>query len=417
MITRTEADAAAATWARAEALRHRAEFEASVVEFDLGFVVTTVAVRPGPGSASGGRRVIDRATGRVSTWPAWPVGTVQSAYREKRAAVVGPPKSWDAELQLRRETWRKVSPGVAAHVTLDGVVHIARGAKGDQRIGHHPLVRQRLAEQTPGETVRGCERHAELLVCSDVLFAVDRQRAADGRAPLTLGEAREMFMAAHFETFMIREAGDPAGGQPNDPCESCTYALTQLALMPWAATGTLHEVSAPRQPSPDPVRFSDAVWSELLKGGHWPGSVPAMNADMYRLTADRVIAVPGLEHRHEAFPALFEAMSHTSALTIYHKAPGEAQRARRFAIMANEAAHSADVLADFGRVIGARLFPIGTVGGDGFLALDEHGRVFALDQAGEWFIAETYLQALHTLVHGTRTHRVTDEGTWGDAGA
>ena len=46
------------------------------------------------------------------------------------------------------------------------------------------------------------------------------------------------------------------------------------------------------------------------------------------------------------------------------------------------------------------------------LAVDEQGRVFALDQAGEWFLGETLDEALVNLTIGGPAARVRDDGTW-----
>ncbi|GIM95728.1 SUKH-3 domain-containing protein [Paractinoplanes toevensis] len=416
MITRADADASAAAWARAESLVRGADYRATVDEFDLGFIVTTAPVRKtfAPAEIGTGSTVIDRATGRVSTWPNWPADMLQQKYREQRDAVVDPPRTADPEVQLRREARRKIAPGVAAHATVEGRVFIARGAKGDQKLNHHPLVLERLAEQTPQQTVRGCERHAEMIVCSDVLHEADRKRALTGSAPLTLDEARQLLLASEFETFQIREPGDPLGGTPNDPCESCVYVLTQLALMPWESISALYENPAPPEPNPDPERFSDVLASELLRGSYLPEITPDVRAAMAEFEVERVLPVAGREHRHQAFPAMIDALAQTGSLVIHRHASGLEQRSRVVYLGPEWAKHSADVLHEFGQVIGARLFPIGSVNNESILAIDERGRVFDLDQAGEWFIADTYLEALETLVVGWRTHRVRDDGTWGE---
>jgi hypothetical protein len=307
-----------------------------------------------------------------------------------------------------------VAPSVAAHATVEGRVYVARGAKGDQKLNHHRLVLERLAEQTPQETVRGCERHAELIACSDALFDVDRRRTLRGLAPLTLDEARQLLAASEFETFQILAPDDPDAGKPNDPCETCTYVLTQLALMPWGKTGGLYPSVAPDLPNPDPARFSDVLGAELVHAG-WMAEIPREgNVLMAELTVEEVAAKQGRQFRHEVFPAVIEALGQTGSLGIHRRAPGLEQRSRYFEIFPDRAAYTADLLHEFGEVIGARLFPLGRVGFESVLAIDERGRVFDLDQAGEWFVAGTYLEALETLTLGKRTYRVRDDGTWGD---
>jgi SUKH-3 immunity protein len=43
---------------------------------------------------------------------------------------------------------------------------------------------------------------------------------------------------------------------------------------------------------------------------------------------------------------------------------------------------------------------------------DEHGRVFLLDQAGEWFLGPSLDQALVTLYQGREQPRLRDDRTW-----
>jgi hypothetical protein len=52
-------------------------------------------------------------------------------------------------------------------------------------------------------------------------------------------------------------------------------------------------------------------------------------------------------------------------------------------------------------------------GGDAVVAIDERGRVFVLDQAGEWFVGPTFDEALVGLLTGDGpAERVRDDGTW-----
>ncbi|MEV0157060.1 SUKH-3 domain-containing protein [Micromonospora sp. NPDC050686] len=83
-----------------------------------------------------------------------------------------------------------------------------------------------------------------------------------------------------------------------------------------------------------------------------------------------------------------------------------------FATNPTWAAHTAETLADFGRALGVRLFPVGRERHDSILAVDEHGRIFALDQAGEWFVGADVDTALTNLLLGHAPARVRDDGTW-----
>ncbi len=123
-------------------------------------------------------------------------------------------------------------------------------------------------------------------------------------------------------------------------------------------------------------------------------------------------AVPGLTARHQPSPAAERVLTAYRGLVTKRSGPGEAVWIRRFTIRAFRAAHTADPLADLGRLIGTTLFPIGTENDDAILAVDPGGRAFALDQAGEWFIASDIDAALTNLLLGRAAARIRDDGTW-----
>lgn len=413
MITRADADVIAARWAHRESLRRGFECRPVVEEFDLGFAVWTqqpasVLAVPGEGATT----VIDRETGRLSHWPQVPTAVVEEMYRERRPALVDPPLTADPEVEVRRDARRRVSPSIAAHLTLDGRLFIARGAKGDQRLHHHPLVVDQLRRAPAGSLVRGAERHAELLVLSDVLHEIDRVRAGQGRGPIPLAEARAVLRDARFETLHIREAGDPVGGTPAHHCESCIEVLVDMALLPWAYTVRTAERKLDGGDDPQPGRFPPMVAWQLSAGG-WQISDRAAASARAEEQLALAEAVPGQEHRLEPFPAAVAVLAEFGRVASFRLAVGTAQRVRFLEINTRVAMHTADLLHEFGELIGARMFPIGSEGiFESVLAADEHGRVFALDQGGEWFVGEDIDATLTTLITGGYTPRVRDDGTW-----
>src|ERR671920_20165 len=103
MITREDAEEIAAGWARRESDRRGYECAPMIAEFDLGFVVWTkqpASVLPIPGD--GGRTVIDRETGVVSTYPGIPADVVVEMYREHRPGIAGRRRAADAEVEVLR---------------------------------------------------------------------------------------------------------------------------------------------------------------------------------------------------------------------------------------------------------------------------------------------------------------------------
>jgi hypothetical protein len=378
-------------------------------EFDVGYVVWTkepTSVLPMPGD--GTTTVIDKETGRVSSWPGLPPVVVQEKYRRSRAAIVAPVRTADPAVELRRTMRQRPTPTIAAHLTLRYQEYVGRGAKGDQQLRHHHLVRDYLDDLPTGHLVRGGDRHAELVVLSDVLHDYDRQRLAGGDQPLTEEEARGLLRDAHLEVLHVREPGDPVGGRPARPCESCVKALVYFGLLPWSHLAYVEEWRPrPGTPSPQPGRFPDEVGAVLVDGGWAPRDTDELLADA---AIDRVVA----GQRHAAFPAARLALTDFPGLVCGRRGPGVAHWIRVFEINPSAAAHSAGVLADLGGLLGTRLFPIGSEAkGETLLAIDERGRVFALDQAGEWFLGETMDAALVNLITGGPAHRVRDDGAWG----
>jgi hypothetical protein len=125
-------------------------------------------------------------------------------------------------------------------------------------------------------------------------------------------------------------------------------------------------------------------------------------------TAAAVRLVP-----YEPFPAAVTALEEFGGLYIAQDGPGRELRRRPFALDPTLVPPSGQALADFSRVLGVRLYPIGIEGGaDALLVIDEQGRVFALDHAGEWYLGATAADAITTLVTGAQPPRITDAGTW-----
>jgi hypothetical protein len=76
-------------------------------------------------------------------------------------------------------------------------------------------------------------------------------------------------------------------------------------------------------------------------------------------------------------------------------------------------AYAVSPLDELAEVIGVPLFPIGTEGPDAIVAVDERGRVFVLDQGGEWFVGSSIDEALVSLLAGDGpAARIHDDGTW-----
>lgn len=143
--------------------------------------------------------------------------------------------------------------------------------------------------------------------------------------------------------------------------------------------------------------------AEVLRAHGWHEGRRATEA-----TAEAVRQVP-----YEAFPAAVAALEEFGGLYVDQDGPGADLRLRPFAVDPTLVPPCGSALADTGRVLGTRLYPLGIEGdADALIVIDESGRVFALDHAGEWFLGATAADAITTLVTGTQPPRLTDTGTW-----
>lgn len=410
VIDRQQAEQLAAVWARRDSQRLGHECRPTVDEFDLGYVITStvsVEARAVPGDLP--TTVVDKRTGEVTTWPRVPVEVVEQMYRRSRPEGAAAPRTVDPASQLLREIHRLPTPDTAAHLTVEGRLFRARGAKGDVELHHHPLVRAYLDELPTGHLVRGGDRHAELIVVSDVLHDYDQRRTAEGVAPLDMADAKDLLESARFEVFRVREPGDPHGGPADRPCDSCVDLLVEFNLLPWSDRAFTLPWQPDPQPDPDPGRFPPEVAQALVAAG-WR---PHFGDEVVASSAIRdVSAVRGRTSAHTGFPAALATLTAFPSLVGARRGPGEQVWISRFDIRPRQVAHTADSLADFANVLGSRLFPIGTERQESILAVDERGRVFALDQAGEWFLGEDVDAALTTLLLGRAPARVRDDGTW-----
>ncbi len=241
MITRDEAELIADRWVNSGGSGER-RWTAEIHEFDLGYVVWR-AVPPGhPGEIGAPRGIIDRATGEMSMWPSLPIEMVISMYQERAATAASVPHTWDPERQARRDLRRTEFPCNITHLTLaDGTLLRARSMRGDGEPDLHRLVREFFASVPANLLERGYDRHAEVAAMSDALHAEDARRAAAGRPPVTLDEARtQVLRGAGVVTYRIREPDDPQAGASGPPSLSSLQLLQHLgfALLPPNREGT-----------------------------------------------------------------------------------------------------------------------------------------------------------------------------------
>lgn len=157
--------------------------------------------------------------------------------------------------------------------------------------------------------------------------------------------------------------------------------------------------------------LSPEALADLRAAGWEPGrTVEEPTAEAIHITCSHT----GRDgQRHEPFPAAVAALTEFGGLAAGTDRPGREVAPQPFVIDPTLAAATTETLANLGELLGTRLFPLGLHGElEAVLAIDEHGRVFAIDDTGDYFIAPTIHTALDALLTGAAPHRLHNNGTW-----
>jgi len=152
-------------------------------------------------------------------------------------------------------------------------------------------------------------------------------------------------------------------------------------------------------------RFPADVAAALKQAGWHPGRWEIRQAEQW---ADVLVAHGGAsDTQHAVFPAAIEAWAEFGGLAFDLSGGGHTLARTPFLLDPRCGLHQPRTLADLGRALGTRIAPLGEeLYGQALLALDEQGRVYSLDHAGEWFLGHSVDQALSTLVLGTAPDRL-----------
>lgn len=164
-----------------------------------------------------------------------------------------------------------------------------------------------------------------------------------------------------------------------------------------------------------PVSFPAEVAAALISAGWRPDQRDEDKAREWGLRLAAHASRTG--RRHTVSPAALDAYARYGGLTrpapAGEDAAGEDLTLNAFVIDPLRVLHTVDSLAALAARIGVPLSPLGEeADGVSLLAIDEQGRVFALDHSGEWLLGESVEEALTTLVLGRRPSRVREDGTW-----
>ncbi|MBV9024269.1 MAG: SUKH-3 domain-containing protein [Streptomycetaceae bacterium] len=167
------------------------------------------------------------------------------------------------------------------------------------------------------------------------------------------------------------------------------------------AAGPLGDHSRPT------TRFPATVEAALRAAGWQPGRRDIKQAEIW---ADQLRAhvCPG-GHRHAIFAAAVEAWAEFGPLSV---APvsGTGYEVAPCGIVIDpiRGVHLARTFADLGRALATEVCPLGEEPGSAAkLAIDAKGRVYAIDHTGDWYLGESFDQALTTLITGARPVRLT----------
>ena len=331
-------------------------------EEELGWTVQA------PGTAAGYATFVDKVTGRVVSFanPAY-LDDQYRAQLDHERGVPPRPGSGGPEVE---------TPGAVAEVALESSPAVHAGSvRSDEPPVLHPLVRARLDAVPARARVRGAEWHPEL--------------AAFGKLMTGPG-----YVATHVRLWRVREPADPRQGHANGgPCATCTEVLGYRPLWPSGRPG--------RPPG-------DSAWHRgLARRRLHRRPAPARERVAERI--EQVLAVRGIEHEHVVSPAVVEALERYLGAESTVQVPGRSVRTAPFHIDPAWAADTADTLGRVARRVGAPLFPLGTAGYEGLLAMDPQRRVFLIDETGEWSLGTGLPDALDTLLLGRAAARVDGE--------
>lgn len=160
-----------------------------------------------------------------------------------------------------------------------------------------------------------------------------------------------------------------------------------------------------------PDRFPSDVAEALTAAGWHPGRREATAVRDWRLLLAARRSPDG--RAHAVVDAAVAALTEFGGLRVELDGAGEDVALRTFELNPTRAVDTVATLADFASVLGSPLTPVGVEGdAEGYLAVDENGRVFVIDHTGEWFLGATIDDALCTLIQGRRPAKLRDDGTW-----
>jgi hypothetical protein len=158
------------------------------------------------------------------------------------------------------------------------------------------------------------------------------------------------------------------------------------------------------------------VVADALRAAGYPHD--AIDEDRAREWALLIAAYESPDgHRHALVPAALEVFARYGGLRLDPPAAGDGPLPPSGChIDPRRELHSVRTLATFGAALGTELTPLGSEltprDQTGILAIDTLGRVFVVDHTAEWYLGDTFEDALAGLLLGRQPARVAEDGRW-----
>lgn len=357
-----------------------------------------------PELGSGATTVLDRETGLLAFYPAWSNEQIMARYEPRSATY----RSWPPV--PRRADLRELLPGparIAMALTMDNVTIAAASARGDAEPVHHPLVSGWLAAQPAGQVVRGAHRHADLILLSEVFRHAERAGLTEARQVWDwLFDPRPMSYVLTTRT--------PRGHTLHQACcptcqDAWRFFGSRLPAWAW-----LTPREGPLVPPPEPGRFPPHVEDVIVRAG-WDGKAAPPAVRVPR-TLGYLIEDLGGPLDAAATEAAAAVIARAGVLVVADTGPGARCRRNAFFIGITDKG-LVPMMEAFGRRLGVPVFPVGQAHdcGGGTIAVAADGRLFLIDQAGDWYLGDDIDEALVLLVEGRMPARLREDGSLQDA--